>query len=103
MALKYFAYIYLSSGFSPEKNTITTESEHGKFKAVGIDFLQKEKIIEVAKSLVAEGVQMIEICGGFGPTWISKISEAINNVIPIGGVYYGPEWRQPLLDIVHGE
>lgn len=102
MALKYFTYIYLSPGFSPEKNTVISENEHCKFKAIGIDLRHKEQVIEVAKQLLSENAQLIELCGGFGPLWIAKVSEALNYAIPVGSVAYGPEARQPMLDIMHG-
>jgi hypothetical protein len=76
------------------------ESASCRFKAVGIDMDKKEQVIEVAKQLVADGVQMIELCGGFGPQWITKVSESIQGAIPIGGVFYGPEARKPMLDIL---
>jgi hypothetical protein len=101
MALKYWAYIFLSPGFSLEQNTMEMDSGMCRFKAIGIDKNNKELVIEIAKQLVLEGVQMIELCGGFGPIWIAKITEAINGVIPIGSVAYGPEARQPLLDILN--
>ncbi len=101
MALKNWAYIFLSPGFNPDKNTVEMNSTTTRFKAVGIDMSNKEQVIDVAKQLVAEGVQMIELCGGFGPIWIAKVSEAINNVIPIGSVAYGPEARQPMIDILN--
>lgn len=100
MALKYYAFIYLSPGFSPEKNTVSTETENCRFKAVGLDFSEKARVVDVAKQLVSEGVQLIELCGGFGPTWIVKINEAINHAVPVGGVYYGPEARRPLLELL---
>lgn len=100
MALKYFAYIYLSLGFSPEHNTVVSENEYSKFKAVGLSLLDKEKVVEVAKNLHAEGVQMLELCGGFGPLWIAKVSEALNYAIPVGSTAYGPEGRQSMLDIM---
>jgi len=100
MSLNYFAYIYMSPGFSPENNTVVSENNHAKFKAVGINMGEQVLAIDVAKKLVSEGVQMIEVCGGFGPNWIAKISEAIHHAVPIGGVYYGPEARKPLLEIL---
>ena len=100
MALNYFGYIFLSPGFSPERNTITTRNEQCEFIAVGIDITHKETVIDVAKKLVNEGVQMIELCGGFGPLWVAKISESINHAVPVGSVAYGPEARQPLLNIL---
>jgi len=100
MALKYFAYIYLGPGFDSTKNVSESCSESCRFKAVGMDFKDKEKVIEIAVQLVNEGVQMIELCGGFGPLWIAKVTEAINGVVPVGSVAYGPEARKPILDII---
>jgi len=100
MALKYWAYIFLSPGFNPKEHTTELKSAECRFKTVGISMDKKELVIEVAKQLVAEGVQMIELCGGFGPLWIAKVSEAINYSVPVGSVAYGPEARKPLLDIL---
>lgn len=100
MALHYWAYIFLSPGFDAKQHTSTMQSDTCRFKAVGIDMNKREQVIEVARQLVAEGVQLIELCGGFGPQWIAKVSEAIQGVIPVGGVFYGPEARKPMLDIL---
>ena len=100
MALTHFAYVFLSPGFTPEKNTVMTKNEDCTFVAVGIDLADKSRVIDVAIQLVDQGVQMIELCGGFGPLWIARISEAIGHAVPVGSVAYGPEARQPLLDIL---
>ena len=42
---------------------------------------------------------MIELCGGFGPEWIHAVSAALDNKIPVGGVFYGPQFRQQLADL----
>ncbi|GCE49980.1 hypothetical protein EI42_01719 [Thermosporothrix hazakensis] len=102
MALRKWAYIYLSPGFSPEKNTVSTKNDICEFIAVGLDFQQKERVIEVARELYQNGVQMIELCGGFGPVWIAKVSEALNSAIPVGSVAYGPEARRPMLELLEG-
>lgn len=100
MALKYWAYIFFSPGFNPQEHTAELKSAECRYKTIGISLDKKEQVIEVAKQLVAEGVQMIELRGGFGPQWITKVSEAIKHAIPIGGVFYGPEARKPLLDVL---
>lgn len=99
MQFKFFAFIFLTPGFSAATNTINTEKNGYRFKAVGIDMHKKEEVITVARSLVAEGCQMIELCGGFGAEWIYKVSEALEDKIPIGGVFYGPQFRQQLADL----
>ena len=100
MKFNNYAFIYLCPGFSPENNTSVSKNDQATFTAVGLDFADKAKVIDVAKQLIADGVQMIELCGGFGPTWIVKIQEAIDYTIPIGGAFYGPEARQPILDLI---
>lgn len=102
--LNTWAFFYFSPDFSPEQNTVINRNELGTcmFITVGFDPKAKEdgRIIEVAKQLKEDGVQMIELCGGFGPTWVTKICEALCYEIPVGSVTYGPEFRQPLLDIM---
>lgn len=99
MQFKSFAFIFLTPGFDPQTNSVTTEKNGYRFKAVGIDMNNKESVIEVARSLVEEGYQMLELCGGFGPEWIHRVSVALDNTIPVGGVFYGPQYRQQLADL----
>ena len=40
---------------------------------------------------LAEGVQLIELCGGFGPVWTGRIFEAIGHPVPIGSVGFDSE------------
>ena len=100
MALRKWAYIFLSPGFTEEEHTNTMRSSSCEFIAVGIDFEHKEQVIPIAQKLVKEGVQMIELCGGFGPLWIAKVTEATNGAIPVGSTAYGPEARRPMLEIL---
>ena len=58
-------------------------------KVVGVS--HPEKGIAVAKSMVDEGIQLIELCGGFSPVWAGKIIEVIDYAVPVGVVAYGPE------------
>lgn len=100
MLFNSFAFIFLSPGFTPEENTVTTEKGNYRFKAVGVDMANKGMALSVAEQLAEEGYQMIELCGGFGPEWAYKISEALNNKVPVGAVFYGPQFRQQLADLM---
>ena len=99
MSLKFWAYIFLSPGFDSREQTLL-KSGQTKVKVIGIDIKKKQEVIQVAKELVADGVQMIELCGGFGPIWVAKILEEIQHAVPVGSVMYGPEARKAMLDIL---
>jgi len=45
----------------------------------------------VARQLVAEGVELIELCGGFGGAGLASIVSAVDNRVPVGAVFFGVE------------
>jgi len=47
--------------------------------------------VDTAKRLVADGVQLIELCAGFGPVGTARVIEAVGDKIPVGSVSYGVE------------
>ena len=100
MKFNNFVYIFLGPALDPKQHRSVIKTSQLTFTAIGIDFNHKEEVINIAKEAVEEGAQMIELCGGFGPLWIARVSEAINGRVPIGSVAYGPEARKPLLDLL---
>ena len=64
-------------------------AEKFQMKVVGV--ADASEGIEAAQQMVREGVQLIELCGGFSPVWAGKIIEAIDYAVPVGVVAYGPE------------
>lgn len=101
MGLQKWAYVFLSSGFKPEQHSLCLSSGECEVRIVGIDMTEKERVLRIARDLVAEGVQIIELCGGFGPIWIARVTEAIDGAVPVGSVAYGPEARGPLMKILN--
>lgn len=100
MKFNNFAYIFLGPNLDVNQHRSVISNEKLTFTAVGVAFDNKEAAINVAKELVKNGAQMIELCGGFGPIWVAKISEALNFSVPVGSVAYGPETRRSLLDLL---
>lgn len=100
MKFNNFAYIFLGPGLNPDKDRSVIKTDKLIFTAIGIDFKEKEKVLPIARELISSGAQMLELCGGFGPIWIAKVSEEIQNQVPVGSVSYGPEARKPLLDLL---
>ncbi len=84
MALKKFGFIVTGDDFEQYQGT-----EAFSMKVVGVK--DASQGVEVARAMVAEGIQLIELCGGFSPVWAGKIIEAIDYKVPVGVVAYGPE------------
>ena len=78
-----------SSGYDPERHTTSLQSAEITTTVVGVS--TPEQALAVAKEMVASGVQLIELCGGFGPIWTARVIEAIGGAVPVGAVAYGPE------------
>ncbi len=84
MALKFFGFIVTGDDFEQYQGTADF-----RMKVVGVKTASQG--VDVARAMVEEGVQLIELCGGFGPVWTGRVIEAINGAIPVGSVGYGPE------------
>lgn len=89
MALEKFGFIVCGTGMKSDTHTSTMRSDGFEIITVGVS--QPSEALVVAKNMVENGVQLIELCGAFGPIWTAKILEAIDAEIPIGSVGYGPE------------
>lgn len=102
------AYLFLGPELNPEEHY----ARIGNLHLYGIDFLAKtmpihknNPIIKSAFHAVANGCQQITLCGGFGHHWQNVVAKAIHAHYPnkknisIHGVYYGPEWRKPMLQL----
>lgn len=61
----------------------------GTLTCVGIPTLAEGP--EAARRLLAEGVELIELCGGFGGAGLGAIVAAVAGRVPVGAVFYGVE------------
>lgn len=52
--------------------------------------------VEVARALVSDGAQSIELCGAFGTTGAARVVDAVGSLVPVGVVTYGVEAIGPL-------
>jgi len=89
MALTKFGFIVTGAGLEPVQHRLVMRS--GAFEMIAIGVEKASQGPAVAKRLVAEGIQLLELCGGFGPIWTAKVIEAIDGKVPVGSVAYGPE------------
>ena len=97
MALTRFGFLVTGKGFDPLRDVQTMKTAH--FEMITIGCASAADGPAAAQRLVAQGVQLIELCGGFGPVWAARIIEAIGDAVPIGAVGYGPESIDRLHDL----
>lgn len=89
MSLTYFGFIYTAAGADPDQHTLIVDTGQSRTVLVGLS--RPEQAIPVAEQMASDGVQLIELCGGFGPVWTSRVIEAVGDRLPVGSVGYGPE------------
>lgn len=85
MALKA-AFIFLAGGANPAEHRAIVRTPQVDLTVVGVaDYGQAEA---VTRSLVAEGVAAIELCGGFGFAGTARVVEAAAGKAAIGAVRF---------------
>ncbi|MEU7123518.1 DUF6506 family protein [Streptomyces zaomyceticus] len=89
MALTHWGFIYTADGSAAGGDVSVVDT--GTCRSVFVGVEKPEECVQAARRLVGEGVQLIELCGGFGPVWAGRVMEAINGAVPVGAVGYGPE------------
>ena len=83
------AFIFIASDADSSKHRAKVATPSVELFIVGVkDF---EDAADTAKSLVTNGVQLIELCAGFGPVGTARVIEAVGDKIPVGSVSYGVE------------
>ena len=86
MPLTRYAFIVKGPGYAPERHVADFQSELFRTRIVGVSDLASA--IDVARRLVDEGIQLIELCGGFRESEAREVREGIGNAIPVGVVLY---------------
>ncbi len=86
MHLTNYAFMVIGPGLTPEANTTTTSSPLFKATVVGVETV--DQACDAAKELVKNGVQMIELCGGFDGEAVQKVIDAIGGQVPVGAAAY---------------
>lgn len=59
----------------------------GSLICVGIRTVEEAPAI--ARQLLADGVELIELCGGFGGAGLGAVVSAVSGRVPVGAVFYG--------------
>ncbi|MEY4560829.1 MAG: hypothetical protein RLZZ618_106 [Pseudomonadota bacterium] len=89
MALARFGFIVTGAGLDPAVHRQIMASPAFEMITVGVSHVDQGPA--VALELVEGGIQLLELCGGFGPVGTARVLEAIGHRVPVGSVGYGPE------------
>lgn len=85
MSLKA-AFIFLAGGANSQADRKIVSTPTVDLTVVGaVDYADAEK---VARELVANGIEAIELCGGFGNEGTARIVSAINGKASVGVVRF---------------
>lgn len=88
MALKNWVFIYTAPGLEAAGRSTVVENEACRTLLVGVPNVDAG--VRFAATLGAD-VQLVELCGGFGPVGTARVIEALKGRVPVGSVAYGPE------------
>lgn len=89
MALSRFGFLVTGPGLQPFMHHSVLRSAQFEVHTVGVS--NPADGAAAAQLLLKEGVQLIELCGGFGPMGTARVLAAVNGAVPVGSVAYGPE------------
>jgi hypothetical protein len=86
MVLRKYAFLIKARGYPPGglRTTLPGDGFNSTIFASGdIDALVAE-----ALAMVAEGMQLIELCGGFNDEDFTRLEEAVAGAVPLGRVTF---------------
>lgn len=89
MTLRRFGFIVRGAGLEPQQHRFEMESADFSMLAVGVTHV--EDAPRVAQRMAADGIQLIELCGAFGPGGTAAVLNATAHRVPVGSVAYGAE------------
>lgn len=87
MKLTQYGFIFVGDGMKANESVL----DSGTFRTVVVGVSEPAEALPVAVKMVEDGIQLIELCGEFGPIWTGKVLEAIEQRVPVGSVNYGAE------------
>jgi hypothetical protein len=97
MPLTQFAMIIKGPGYDPAVHHASLASPN--FSTTVVCVSSFEQAISVANELTKNGIQLIELCGGFTPEQASAIHHSIKTRVPVGVVRYSFEEQQHLAQL----
>jgi hypothetical protein len=80
------AFIFIGPDIDTTQARTQVDTPVIKLRVVGVRTY--DEAVQAAVDLAADGVQAIELCGGFGNEGVGKISEAVRGKASVGAVRF---------------
>lgn len=96
MVIKNYGFIVKGKGYKPSSHRSVLDS--GSFKTTIVGVETEEQAIEIARQMCAEGIQIVELCGGFDPKSADTIMDELQNSIPVGYVIFSKKAQNLMKD-----
>ncbi|GAB3970535.1 DUF6506 family protein [Plantactinospora veratri] len=84
-----WAYLYGQPGADPVADRVVIDRAGQRTSLVPLP--DESLAASIAVELVEEGVELIELCGGFSVPAVARVIEAVDGRVPIGHVTFGAE------------
>ncbi len=95
MKVTNYGFIVKGSDYIPTQHTAIIESDNFKTTIIGVS--EKSEAFAVVEKMMKDGVQVVELCGGFELSDAEQIMKTTNNKLPVGVVQFG-DFAKTLLD-----
>lgn len=82
-------FIFKGSGMKANRHHAVLRSDDFVMRVVGVESV--EEAMSAAASMVAEGAQLVELCGAFNETDAQRVGAAIGPTAPVGVVMFSGE------------
>ncbi|WP_163390558.1 DUF6506 family protein [Enterovibrio norvegicus] len=92
--IKKYGFIVKGESYTPGTHHSTLDSGFFFTKVVGVS--TDEEAIAAARDFVESGIEVIELCGGFGKESAERLIAKINTHVPIGYVIFNDTEQQKL-------
>jgi hypothetical protein len=97
MPLTRFAFIVKAPGYTASTHMATLDSAQFSTRVIGVGDL--DDAMRASANLVGDGIQLIELCGGFTSADAQAIRTHIRSAVPVGVVRYSAAEEQALASL----
>ncbi len=80
------AFLFIAPDADPDQHKSWVKTPKVDLLAIATNDYEAATL--VAKNLVEQGIQAIELCGGFGQVGVARVVEAVGGKIPVGVVRF---------------